>query len=414
MAIIKPFKGIRPTRDKAHLVASRSVHLYKPRILNAKLEENPFTFMHVILPEFGQKAKTKPNSTERFRLVKKSFDAFRKKGVFVQDKKECLYLYRQLKDQFSYTGIVAGASVDDYLNGVIKIHEQTLTRREEVFKNYLDVCGFNAEPVLLSYKDNRHVDSVIKRYTKTRAEYEFTTADGVTHLLWVIENKKDIEQVVKAFQKIPAVYIADGHHRSASSALLAKERRKKKKNYSGKEMFNYCMAFFISESQLNIYDFNRVVKDLNGLSSDQLLTKIREKFDVIGKGKKVFRPIRLHNFSMYLEGEWYSLTAKKGSFDPKNPVGNLDAQILTENILSPILGIHDLKTDSRIEFVGGLRGMEALQQKVDEGKMKVAFGLYPVKVDQLKLIADTNNIMPPKTTWIEPKLRSGLVIQSLD
>lgn len=414
MAVIKPFKGIRPTRDKAHLVASRSVNLYKPRILNAKLEENPYTFMHVILPEFGTKATTKPNTSERFKLVRKSFENFQKRGIFLQDKNDCLYIYRQLKDGFTYTGIIAGASVDDYLNGVIKIHEQTLTKREEIFKNYLDICGFNAEPVLLSYQDDATVESVLGRYTSTRAEYEFATTDGVIHLLWVIDKKKDIDTVVKAFSKIPAIYIADGHHRSASSALLAVERRKKKKNYTGNEMFNYCMAFFISESQLNIYDFNRVVKDLNGLSNQQFLQRLKENFDVESKGKKCYRPKKLHNFSMYLNGEWYSLTAKKGSFNSKHPVGNLDAQILTDTILSPILGIHDLKTDSRIEFVGGLRGMEGLQQKVDEGKMKVAFGLFPVKVGQLKEIADTNNIMPPKTTWIEPKLRSGLVIQSLD
>ncbi|HAA01300.1 MAG TPA: DUF1015 domain-containing protein [Flavobacteriales bacterium] len=414
MAVIRPFKAIRPTRDKAHLVASRSVNLYKQRILNAKLEENPYTFMHVILPEFGSKITTKPNTTERFKLVKKNFEAFRKKGIFIQDKNDCLYIYRQLKDGYSYTGIIAGAAVDDYLNGVIKIHEQTLTKREEIFKNYLDVCGFNAEPVLLSYSDNNTVDKVLKRYTAERSEYEFTTADGVTHFLWIVAEKKDIAIICKAFEKIPAVYIADGHHRSASSALLAKDRRSKLKKYSGKEMFNYCMAFFISESQLNIYDFNRVVKDLNGLSAKEFLDQLREKFDVESKGKKCYRPKKLHNFSMYLEGEWYSLTAKKGSFNSKHPVGNLDAQILTDNILSPVLGIHDLKTDSRIEFVGGLQGMEGLQRKVDEGKMKVAFGLFPVKVDQLKQIADTNNIMPPKTTWIEPKLRSGLVIQSLD
>ncbi len=370
--------------------------------------------MHVILPEFGSKITTKPNTTERFKLVKKNFEAFRKKGIFIQDKNDCLYIYRQLKDGYSYTGIIAGAAVDDYLNGVIKIHEQTLTKREEIFKNYLDVCGFNAEPVLLSYSDNNTVDKVLKRYTAERSEYEFTTADGVTHFLWIVAEKKDIAIICKAFEKIPAVYIADGHHRSASSALLAKDRRSKLKKYSGKEMFNYCMAFFISESQLNIYDFNRVVKDLNGLSAKEFLDQLREKFDVESKGKKCYRPKKLHNFSMYLEGEWYSLTAKKGSFNSKHPVGNLDAQILTDNILSPVLGIHDLKTDSRIEFVGGLQGMEGLQRKVDEGKMKVAFGLFPVKVDQLKQIADTNNIMPPKTTWIEPKLRSGLVIQSLD
>jgi len=311
MAVIRPFKAIRPTRDKAHLVASRSVNLYKQRILNAKLEENPYTFMHVILPEFGSKITTKPNTTERFKLVKKNFEAFRKKGIFIQDKNDCLYIYRQLKDGYSYTGIIAGAAVDDYLNGVIKIHEQTLTKREEIFKNYLDVCGFNAEPVLLSYSDNNTVDKVLKRYTAERSEYEFTTADGVTHFLWIVAEKKDIAIICKAFEKIPAVYIADGHHRSASSALLAKDRRSKLKKYSGKEMFNYCMAFFISESQLNIYDFNRVVKDLNGLSAKEFLDQLREKFDVESKGKKCYRPKNFTISACTLKGNGIRLLQKK-------------------------------------------------------------------------------------------------------
>lgn len=414
MAVIKPFKGIRPTRDKAHLVASRAVNLYKKNILNAKLEENPFTFMHVILPEFGKKATTKPNTTERFKLVRKKFESFLKEHILTEDQRESLYLYRQVKGPFSYTGIIAGASVDDYLNDVIKKHEQTLTKREEVFKNYLDVCGFNAEPVLLSYKADKIIDQTVAKYTKQRAEYEFTTADKVTHYLWIISDKKDLKTITDRFAKIPSVYIADGHHRSSSSALLAIDKRKKAKKNNPGAMYNYCMAYFLPENQMNIFDFNRVVKDINGLSKSDFLKKLGEKFTVINKGKKIYKPNKLHNFSMYLEGEWYSITTKKGSFDPKNPVQNLDAEILSRNVLSPILGIHDLKTDTRIGFVGGLQGMEALQKQVDEGKMKVAFGLYPVKIDQLKEIADTNNIMPPKTTWIEPKLRSGLVIQKLD
>jgi len=413
MAVIHPFKAIRPVRDKVQLVASRAVNTYKTKILTAKLEENPFTFMHIILPEYGKKQATKPNSPERFKLVGKKFQSFCKAGVLKQDKKECFYIYRQLKSGNSYTGIIAGASVDDYNNNIVKIHEQTLTKREEVFKNYLDICGFNAEPVLLSYEKNTNVNKVISKYTKQRAEYEFTTADEATHFLWVVDEKKDIAAIENAFKKINAVYIADGHHRFSSSALLAGEKRKKNKKFTGREMFNFCMAYFISEEQLKIYDFNRIAKDLNGLTKEAFVEKLKEKFEVELKGEKSYKPKRKHNFSMYLEGSWYSLTAKKGIFDPKHPVSCLDAQILSDHILSPVLGIHDLKTDNRISFIGGLKGMEGLQRSVDEFKMKVAFGLYPVSIDQLKRVADTRNIMPPKTTWIEPKLRSGLIIQSI-
>ena len=414
MAHIQPFKGIRPVRDKAHLVASRAVNLYKARILNAKLEENPFTFMHVVLPEYGDKASTKPNTPGRFKLVRKKFESFLKEKILIQDKQESFYIYRQVKGKYSYTGIIAGASIDDYLNGAIKKHEQTLTKREETFKTYLEVCGFNAEPVLLTYKSDSKVEKIISSHTKLRAEYEFTTSDKVSHYLWIISGKKEVKMIQERFAKIPSIYIADGHHRTSSSALLALAKRKKAKKNTPKAMYNYCMAYFLSEDQINIFDFNRVVKDLNGLSKSEFIHQLSAKFEIESKGNKIYRPNKIHNFSMYLEGEWFSLTAKKDSFNPKNPVEKLDAEIISKNILAPILGITDLKTDTRISFVGGLQGMEGLQKQVDENKMKVAFGLYPVKVSQLKEIADTNNIMPPKTTWIEPKLRSGLVVQSLE
>ncbi len=413
MAVLQPFRGIRPSRDKAHLVASRSVHLYKTRILNAKLEENPFTFLHVILPESGRKASTRPNTTERFRLVRQRFEEFMKKGVFIQDEEECLYLYRQVKDGHSYTGLIAGASVNDYLSGVIRIHEQTLTKREEVFKNYLDTCGFNAEPVLLSYPSQPEIEAVLARYTAQRSEYEFATTDGIGHYLWVIHDRSDIRILTESFARIPAVYIADGHHRSSSSALLALKKRAEKPEHTGHEMFNYCMAFFIAEDQLHIYDFNRVVKDLKGMSAEEFLTQLREKFEIEAFGTAQYRPRQRHEFGMYLEKAWYRLTPKTGLIDEAHPVKSLDAQILCDFILSPLLGIHDPKTDPRIGFISGPLGMDGLQRQVDEGRMKVAFALYPVSVDELKQVADAGEIMPPKTTWIEPKLRSGLVIQSL-
>ena len=412
MAVVKPIKGIRPTRDKAHLVASRAVNVYKQRILNAKLEENPYTFMHIILPEFGKKATTKPNTTERFKLVRKKFESYLKEGILKQDAKPAYYIYQQIKGAHSYTGIIAGTSVDDYNNGVIKIHEQTLTKREEIFTNYLDVCEFNAEPVLLAYDGEKSINAVIKKYTKTRSEYEFTTSDKVTHLLWIVDKPSDIKTIENGFKKTKSIYIADGHHRSSSSALLADLRRKRNKNHTGKEMYNFCLSYLVSSDQLRILEFNRLVNETGKLTEEEILSRIGEKF-VVKKisGIKV-KPGRLHQFTMYMNNTWYMLTLRK-EFYGKKPVDQLDAQILTTYILAPIFGIVDLKNDSRIDFAGGNLGTTHLQKKVDSGDAEIAFCLYPVTYKQLKLIADTHSIMPPKSTYIEPKLRSGLVIQSL-
>jgi uncharacterized protein (DUF1015 family) len=413
MAIIKPFKALRPSRDKVHLVASRSFDTYSPAELSGKLKGNPYTFLHIIKPDYPTHSKGSDQDAAYLRSIKAHFEEFIQKEYLIQDAKPALYVYQQFKNNQVYTGIIACASIQDYFDGVIKIHEQTLTEKETRFKEYLEVCDFNAEPVCISYPDNTSINNVIEATLKQRPEYDFSTRDEERHKLWLIDDAAQIKIIEDEFSKMNAVYIADGHHRSASSALLGKSKREKNKNFSGSESYNYFMCVFFSEKQLHIYDFNRVVKDLNGLSSNDFLNQLSIKFDIENKGNQTYVAAKLHNLSMYLEGNWYSLTAKKGTYHSNDPVGSLDASILSEHILAPVLGIADLKTDKRVRFVSGIKGMQKLKQLVDEGKFKVAFGLYPVSMQQLKNIADNNCIMPPKSTWIEPKLRSGLVIYSL-
>lgn len=413
MAIIKPFKALRPSRDKVHLVASRSFDTYSPAELSGKLKGNPYTFLHIIKPDYPSHTKGSEQDDNYLHLIKAHFNEFIEKEYLIADEKPGFYLYQQFKNNQVYTGIIACAAIDDYFNGVIKIHEQTLTEKETRFKEYLEVCDFNAEPVCISYPDNAAINKVLDETLAERPEYDFSTRDEERHKLWLIDAPEKIKIIQNEFAKMDAVYIADGHHRSASSALLGKSKRESNKNYSGEEGFNYFMCVFFSEKQLHIYDFNRVVKDLNGLSIDAFINQLTDKFEVQKMGATNYTASKLHNLSMYVEGNWYSLTAKSGTTHDNDPVGSLDASILSEHILSPILGIQDLKTDKRVRFVSGIKGMQKLKELVDEGKFKVAFGLYPVSMQQLKNIADNNCIMPPKTTWIEPKLRSGLVIYSL-
>jgi uncharacterized protein (DUF1015 family) len=413
MATVRPFKGIRPSRDKVHLVASRSVDTYKPAELNSKLAENPYTFLHIIKPKFTQEQKVNVNSPEYLKKIKGNYDRFIKEGIFETEHEQAFYIYRQEKDGNTYTGIIGCASIDDYFSGVIKIHEQTLTNKEEKLRDYLEVCDFNAEPVCLTYPADAVIDQTVDSFIKAEPVYDFTTTDRVRHKLWRVDEEQKVRFISDRFKAIPAVYIADGHHRSASSALLGKKKREQNPGFTGEEPFNYFMAAFFPEHQLKIFDFNRVVKDLNGLREPEFLGKLEEKFIVEEKGTNDYKPEKLHNISMYLEGQWYSLIAKPGTYVENDPVESLDVSILSKHVLGPVLGIHDLKTDKRIGFVPGVKGMHELKAQVDTAKAKVAFGLYPVTMEQLKAIADTGNIMPPKSTWVEPKLRSGLVIYSL-
>ena len=407
MSKIIPFKAVRPTRDKAYLVSSRPSYSYKKKHLESKLEGNPYTFLHVINPEFREDDSTEPNTVERFEKVRDKYDEFKTLGYFTQDEVPAIYIYRQITPSNTYIGIIAAASVDDYLNGKIKVHEHTLSQREEMFKKYLNVCKFNAEPVLLTYKDNEDIDALLEKYVSTRSEYEFTNTREVKHDLWIVSDKKDIELLQYAFANVEHSYIADGHHRVSSSALYTKSQREK--GYKGDEDFNYFMAFYIAESKLRIFDYNRTVNSLNDLTSEEFLLQIEKSF-ILTKSKEEYHPKSLHNLSMYFNESWYSLTIKDEFIENDNPVGCLDAQLLSNLVLSPILGIHDLKTDNRVNFIEGTKGMNALQESVDSNKAKVAFGFFPVSIEQLKRVADTNNIMPPKSTWIEPKIRSGLTV----
>ncbi len=395
-------------------MASRSVDGYNLAELRDKLAGNPYTFLHVINPDFDDGIKTRPGSRERLVKVRNSFKKFVRERVFKRDEKPSYYVYRQVKEDNTYTGIIACTSIDDYLSGVIKIHEQTLTQREEKLKDYLEVCEFNAEPVLFSYPNDEQIDETTRGIVAQRADYDFTTTDKVRHTLWVVNDKKTVELIAKRFAGIPNIYIADGHHRSASSALLGKIKRSSLRSYTGQEAFNFYLGVFFPEDQLRIYDYNRIVKDLNGLSVAQFIRRISDKFVVSEVQAQDFRPSQKHELSMYLHDTWYSLKAKPDTYNSNDPVGSLDAAILTSHILSPILDIHDLKTDKRIGFVPGIKGSHELKKLVDEGKAAVSFGLYPVTMQQLKWIADTNNIMPPKSTWVEPKMRSGLVIYTFD
>ncbi len=414
MATVIPFKAIRPERDKVHLVASRSIDGYNTSELRDKLSANPYSFLHVINPDFEDGIKTKPGSKERLQKVKKRFKAFVKEKIFLRDEKPCYYLYRQIKNNNTYIGIIACTSIDDYMNGTIKVHEQTLTQREEKLKDYLEVCQFNAEPVLFCYPNDEAIDELCNDIVTYIPDYDFTTTDRVRHSVWVINKSKSIQLLQEQFSKIPSIYIADGHHRSASSSLLGRLRRSQQKEYTGTEAFNYYLGVFFPESQLRIYDYNRIVKDLGEVTVSDLLESIKLKFEVTEINQTLFKPTVKHELSMYTEGKWYSLKAKEGVYKSDDPVGSLDASILTNYILSPILGIHDLKIDKRVGFISGIKGPEALKASVDDGKAEVAFGLYPVTMEHLKWIADTNQIMPPKSTWVEPKMRSGLLIYSLE
>ena len=413
MATIIPFKGIRPAADKAHMVITRSADNYPKEVLKHKLETNPYSFLQIINPDFEDGKRTKPGSVERLKKIKARFIDFLKEETFIQDHKPCYYLYQQFKAGNIYTGIIGCSSVDDYEKGIIKKHEQTLKDREEKLKEYLEVCDFNAEPVLFFYPENVTIEDIINHYLVKHPAYDFTTTDRVRHKIWIIGDKKNVDTIRKAFEKMDAIYIADGHHRSASSANLANELKAKNKNHTGKENYNYYMGIFFSENQLKIFDFNRVVTDLNNYSTHNLLEKIKEKFRLLAHNENVYRPEHKHKFSMYVDGKWYELIAKPEICDGDDAVKKLDASILSDHILTPILGIDDLRTNKRIAFVPGVKGMEVLKAQVDGGKYKIAFGLYPVSMTELKHIADTNGIMPPKTTWVEPKIRSGLVVYSL-
>lgn len=411
MAKISPFKAIRPTRDKVHLVATRPYYTYKKNVLRAKLEDNPFTFLHIINPEFGSPFTTEPNSAERFQLVSNAYQDFIDRGILVQDSEAHLYLYRQIKDGHEYLGVVAGASVDEYNNDLIKKHEATLTSRENMFMEYLNIVGYNAEPVLLSYSDiHNEIEPLLAKKVNERPEYEYTTTDLIKHDMWLF-NQEESEEIIRAFAKIDSSYIADGHHRSASSAGLKKWRENKGlAHYPNEDFF---LAFFLEEKRLHILEFNRLVRSLGEMSPESFLDKLKLNFKV-SELKEPGKPTNTHTITMCLRGKWYLLEFQKDKVDYSHPVKCLDAEILTDLVLSPILGISDLKTDNNIDFMSGKEPIKKIIKSIKKGKYDIAFFLFPITMDEVKRVADNNMIMPPKSTWVEPKLRSGLTIYNIN
>ena len=403
MAIVRPFKAIRPTRDKANLVATRSYLSYSEETLKEKLEHNPFTFLHIINPDYKDKIKQK--GINKFNAVKAKFNDFKEAGLFITEDAETFYIYQQKNENHTFEGIIGATAVADYLNGNIKKHEHTITAREKMFKSYLDTTGFNAEPVLLCHQKNIAINNLIQYYKATRAEYEFATTDKTIHKLWLVNSTKDINIITNSFASIDNLYIADGHHRSASSALLAQN--------STKNNSPYFMSFLIDENQLNIINFNRLIKHTNGLTSYELIAEIEKSYTVIKKGNIPYSPTFRDEISMYLRGAWYSLVAIPNSIK-QDCVSKLDPAILSNNILDPILNITDEKTDKNISFEAGTTPLSIIKNKIDSGEYALAFILKPIPISALKEVADNNRFMPPKSTYIEPKLRSGLTIYSLD
>ena len=415
MAVIKPFKGIRPPKSMVEEVASRPYDVLNSEEAREEAKGNEKSLYHIIKPEIDFPVGTDEHDPAVYDKAVENFKMFQEKGWLVQDDKENYYVYAQTMNGKTQYGLVVGAYVPDYMNGVIKKHELTRRDKEEDRMKHVRVNNANIEPVFFAYPDNAELDAIVAKYTAREPEYDFIApGDGFGHTLWVIDEKDDIDRITALFADMPALYIADGHHRSAAAALVGAEKAAQNPNHKGDEEYNYFMAVCFPASQLTIIDYNRVVKDLNGLTAEQFLKALEKDFIVEEKGESIYKPSSLHNFSLYLAGKWYSLTAKPGTYDDNDPIGVLDVTISSNLILDEILGIKDLRSDKRIDFVGGIRGLGELKKRVDSGEMAMALALYPVSMKQLMDIADTGNIMPPKTTWFEPKLRSGLIIHKLE
>ena len=415
MAIVKPFKGIRPPKSMVEEVASRPYDVLNSEEAREEAKGNEKSLYHIIKPEIDFPVGTDEHDSAVYDKAVENFKMFQEKGWLVQDDKENYYVYAQTMNGKTQYGLVVGAYVPDYMNGVIKKHELTRRDKEEDRMKHVRVNNANIEPVFFAYPDNAELDAIVAKYTACEPEYDFIApGDGFGHTLWVIDEKDDIDRITALFADMPALYIADGHHRSAAAALVGAEKAAQNPNHKGDEEYNYFMAVCFPASQLTIIDYNRVVKDLNGLTAEQFLKALEKDFIVEEKGESIYKPSSLHNFSLYLAGKWYSLTAKPGTYDDNDPIGVLDVTISSNLILDEILGIKDLRSDKRIDFVGGIRGLGELKKRVDSGEMAMALALYPVSMKQLMDIADTGNIMPPKTTWFEPKLRSGLIIHKLE
>lgn len=414
MATIKPFRGIRPPQSLVEKVESYPYDVLSSEEARKSAEGNEMSFYHINMPEINFPEGVAFDDPRVYDEANKQFRKFIENGWLVQDENENYYLYAQSMGEKTQYGIVVAASAADYHNGLIKRHELTRREKEEDRMKHVIVTDINAGPAFFAYPDDEVLNKLIARYAVTKPEYDFTAPeDGFRHRLWVISDKDDIDTITKEFAKMPSLYIADGHHRSAAAARVAQEKAKADPNHTGKEEYNYFMVVCFPASQLTILDYNRVIKDLNGMASEEFLKALEKNFVVVKKGKEDYRPQYLHEFSMYLDGEWYSLTARPGTYDDNDPIGCLDVDISSRLILDELMGIKDLRSDKRVDFVGGLRGLKELRRRVDSGEMRWALALYPVSMKQIMNIADSGKIMPPKATWFEPKLRSGLVVHKL-
>ena len=415
MAILKAFRGLRPPVDIAKELASRPYDVLNSKEARSEAEGNPFSLLHIIKPEIDLPESVDEHDQQVYDKARDNFALFRKNGWLVQDPDEFLYIYAQTMNGKTQYGIVGCAGVEDYMNGIIRKHELTRKDKEEDRMKHVRITNANMEPVFFSYPAVPELDRVVEGWVgKRQPVYDFVSVDGIGHHFWVVDDRTAIDTIIGLFEKIPFTYVADGHHRTAAAALVGNEKRQLNPSHTGKEEYNYFLAVHFPDNQLTIIDYNRVVKDLNGLSTKEFMAALEDGFDITPKGAEIYKPDKLHNFSMYLEGTWYSLSAKPGTYNDNDPIGVLDVTILSALVLDKVLGIRDLRTDKRIDFVGGIRGLGELRKRVDSGEMKAAFALYPVSMKQLIDIADTGNIMPPKTTWFEPKLRSGLVVHSLE
>ena len=414
MAKVKPFRGVRPPKEYVEKVASKPYDVLSSEEARAEAGDNEMCLYHIIKPEIDFEPGTGEHEPKVYDKAVENFKKFQDKGWLVQDNQDCYYIYAQTMDGRTQYGFVVGASVEDYLTGRIKKHELTRREKEADRMHHIEINNANIEPVFLAFPDNNVLEDIIDRTAQTAPEYDFVSEDGIGHTLWVIRDKETIDTITKEFGEIPYLYIADGHHRTAAAAHVGEEKAKADPNHNGTEEYNYLLAVCFPQSHLKVMDYNRVVVDLNGYTEEDFLKKLEDKFIVEDMGTEIYKPAKLHNFSLYLGGKWYSLTAKEGTYDDNDPIGVLDVTISSDYILRDILGITDLRTDHRIDFVGGIRGLGELKQRVDSGEMKMALALYPVTMKQIIDIADSGKIMPPKATWFEPKLRSGLIIHKLD
>jgi len=415
MAILKAFKGFRPPAEYASRIASRPYDVLNSNEAREEAKDNPLSFLHVIKPEIDLPPGTDLYSPEVYQKGKDNLEAMIRDRILVQDEEDYLYIYAQTMWNKTQYGLVGCAGVLDYMNNVIRKHELTRPDKEADRMTHVRTTNFNAEPVFFAYPPHEEINLIVQNEVTAPPEYDFVSEDEIRHQFWVIRDREKINRIEEMFEmEIPFTYVADGHHRTAAAALVGNEKRHSNPGHTGKEEYNYFLTVHFPSDQLRIIDYNRVVKDLNGLDPVTFIEKLKASFNLVPKGEEIYKPSHLHNFSMYLDGQWYSLTAKDGTYDDSDPIGVLDVTILSEHILDPVLDITDLRKSKRIDFIGGIRGLEELKRRVDSGDMKVAFALYPVSFEQLMDIADTDNIMPPKTTWFEPKLRSGLVLHYLD